>query len=62
MLERMLRAGDADNALDLGWLLREVRERFGRTPSWVSRRRCKNNLVRVHEELVAAGAKLSIHG
>ncbi|WP_437276053.1 hypothetical protein WME90_33050 [Sorangium sp. So ce375] len=49
LLERMLRAGDADNALDLGWFLRELRERFGcsgeelskrfgRMPSWVSRR------------------------
>ncbi|WP_437763368.1 hypothetical protein WMF27_41345 [Sorangium sp. So ce281] len=49
LLERMLRAGDADNALEQGWFLRELRERFGlsgeelskrfgRTPSWVSRR------------------------
>jgi ParB/RepB/Spo0J family partition protein len=49
LLERMLRAGDADNALEQGWFLRELRDRFalsgeelarrfGRTPSWVSRR------------------------
>jgi hypothetical protein len=45
----MLRAGDADSALEQGWFLRELRDRFqlsgeelasrfGRTPSWVSRR------------------------
>ena len=45
-----MRAGDADNALEQGWFLRELRDRFGaraarssrsasgRTPSWVSRR------------------------
>jgi ParB/RepB/Spo0J family partition protein len=49
LLERMLREGDADSALEQGWFLRELRERFrlsgeelasrfGRTPSWVSRR------------------------
>ncbi|WP_437798293.1 ParB/RepB/Spo0J family partition protein [Sorangium sp. So ce693] len=49
LLERMMRAGDADNALEQGWFLRELRERFGlsgeelskrfgRTPSRVSRR------------------------
>ncbi|WP_437974289.1 hypothetical protein WMF11_38020 [Sorangium sp. So ce295] len=49
LLKRMLRVGDADNALELGWFLRELGERFGlsgedlskrfgRTPSWVSRR------------------------
>ncbi len=49
LLERMLRTGDADNALEQGWFLRELRDRFalsgeelarrfGRTPSWVSRR------------------------
>ncbi len=49
LMERMLRAGDADNALEQGWFLRELRDRFalsgeelsrrfGRTPSWVSRR------------------------
>jgi ParB family transcriptional regulator, chromosome partitioning protein len=49
LLERMLRTGDGDNALEQGWFLRELRDRFGvsgeelarrfdRTPSWVSRR------------------------
>jgi ParB-like chromosome segregation protein Spo0J len=49
LLERMMRAGDADSALEQGWFLRELRDRFqlsgtelgrrfGRTESWVSRR------------------------
>jgi ParB family chromosome partitioning protein len=49
LLERMLRAGEADSALEQGWFLRELRDRFrlsgaelgqrfGRTESWVSRR------------------------
>jgi len=49
VLERLLRAGSADSAIEQGWLLREMGERFGlgreelarrfdRTPSWVSRR------------------------
>lgn len=49
LLARMLRAGDGDTALEQGWLLRELHERFGLTaselarrfdksPSWVSRR------------------------
>jgi ParB/RepB/Spo0J family partition protein len=49
LFERTMREGDADNALEQGWLLRELRDRFalsgeelarrfGRTPSWVSRR------------------------
>ena len=49
MLERMMRAGDGDSALEQGWLLRELSGRFGlgsdelarrfdRTRSWVSRR------------------------
>jgi ParB-like chromosome segregation protein Spo0J len=49
LLERMLRSGDADSALEQGWFLRELRDRFqlsgaelgqrfGRTESWVSRR------------------------
>jgi len=49
LLERMLRAGEADSALEQGWFLRELRDRFqlseaelgqrfGRTKSWVSRR------------------------
>jgi ParB/RepB/Spo0J family partition protein len=49
LLERMMRTGEADSALEQGWLLRELRERFGlsqpelarrfdRSQSWVSRR------------------------
>jgi ParB family transcriptional regulator, chromosome partitioning protein len=49
VLERAMRAGEADSALEQGWLLRELRDRFhlggaalaervGRTESWVSRR------------------------
>jgi ParB-like chromosome segregation protein Spo0J len=49
LLERMLRTGDADSALEQGWFLRELRDRFqlsgrelgqrfARTESWVSRR------------------------
>jgi ParB-like chromosome segregation protein Spo0J len=49
VLERMMRAGEADSALEQGWFLRELRDRFhlggaelgrrvGRTESWVSRR------------------------
>lgn len=49
LLERILRASDADSAIEEGWFLREMHERFGltqeelahrfdRTKSWVSRR------------------------
>jgi len=49
VLERRLRAGDADSAIEQGWFLREMIDRFGlgreelarrfdRTASWVSRR------------------------
>jgi ParB family transcriptional regulator, chromosome partitioning protein len=49
LLERALRGGDADSAIEQGWLLRELMQRFGlgpdelarrfdRSPSWVSRR------------------------
>jgi ParB/RepB/Spo0J family partition protein len=49
VLERLLRGGEADSAIEQGWFLREVSERFGlgqealarrfdRTVSWVSRR------------------------
>jgi ParB-like chromosome segregation protein Spo0J len=49
LLERMIRAGEADSALEQGWFLRELRDRcklsgaelgqrVGRTESWVSRR------------------------
>jgi ParB family chromosome partitioning protein len=49
VLERILRGSDADSAIEQGWFLREMNERFGlgrdelarrfdRTASWVSRR------------------------
>ena len=49
LLERLMRHGDAESALEQGWLLRELSDRFGlmqadlarrfdRTVSWVSRR------------------------
>jgi ParB family chromosome partitioning protein len=49
VLERAMRAGEADSALEQGWLMVELRDRFqlagaeiarrvGRTESWVSRR------------------------
>lgn len=49
LLERLLRAGEADSAIEQGWFLRELATRFGlgldelarrfdRTKSWVSRR------------------------
>lgn len=49
LLERVLRAGEADSAIEQGWFLREMSERFAlslgelarrldRTKSWVSRR------------------------
>lgn len=49
LLERLLRAGDADSAIEQGWFLRELSTRFAlgldelarrfdRTKSWVSRR------------------------
>jgi len=49
LLERRLRAGESDSAIEQGWFLREMTERFGlsrdelarrfdRTASWVSRR------------------------
>ena len=49
VLERAMRGGDADSAIEQGWLLRELVQRFGlgldelarrfdRSPSWVSRR------------------------
>jgi len=49
LLERLLRGGEPDSAIEQGWFLRELAERFGlgreelarrfdRTPSWVSRR------------------------
>lgn len=49
LLERMMRAGESDSALEQGWFLQALRDRFqlsgaelgqrfGRTESWVSRR------------------------
>jgi ParB-like chromosome segregation protein Spo0J len=49
LFERLMRAGDADSAIEQGWFLHEMHTRFGlsqqelarrfaRTPSWVSRR------------------------
>lgn len=49
LLERLMRSSEADSPLEEGWLLRELRERFGlscqelarrfdKTESWVSRR------------------------
>ena len=49
LLERMMRTSWSDSPLEQGWLLRELKDRFGmsmaelgrrfaRTPSWVSRR------------------------
>jgi ParB/RepB/Spo0J family partition protein len=49
VLERLMRTADSDGPIEQGWLLRELRERFGlgidelgrrfdKTPSWVSRR------------------------
>jgi ParB-like chromosome segregation protein Spo0J len=49
VLERVMRASDGDSAIEQGWLLRELGQRFGlgldelgrrfdRSPSWVSRR------------------------
>lgn len=49
VLERLMRAGDGDDALEQGWVLRELRERFDlgeaelakrfdKSESWVSRR------------------------
>jgi len=49
LLERMMRASGPEGPLEQGWILRELRDRFrmapeelarrfGRTPSWVSRR------------------------
>src|SRR5690606_834745 len=49
LLGRLMQTSEGDSALEQGWLLRELRERFdlsveelarrfGRNPSWVSRR------------------------
>ena len=68
LLARMMRAGDGDTALEQGWLLRELHERFGLTasdlarrfdksPSWVSRRLALvRELPEAVQELVRSGA------
>ena len=68
MLERVLRAGDADSAIEQGWFLRELTTRFGlgldelarrfdRTKSWVSRRiALVSELPAVVQEHVREGA------
>jgi len=71
VLERLLRAGDADSAIEQGWFLRELSDRFGltceelarrfdRTASWVSRRlawvRALPDSVQKHVRSGAIGA------
>ena len=68
LLERALRGGDADSAIEQGWLLRELMQRFGlgpdelarrfdRSPSWVSRRLgLVTDLPAVVQEQVRLGA------
>jgi ParB family chromosome partitioning protein len=68
LLERLLRTGEADSAIEQGWFLRELSTRFGlsldelarrfdRTKSWVSRRIALiNDLPAVVQDHVRAGA------
>lgn len=68
LLARGLRTGEGDSALEQGWLLRELHERFGLTagelarrfdksPSWVSRRLALvRELPEAVQELVRSGA------
>ena len=60
LLERLMRTAEGESALEQGWLLRELSERFGlasteiakrfdKSPSWVSRRLA---LVRELPELI----------
>jgi ParB-like chromosome segregation protein Spo0J len=68
MLERALRGGDADSAVEQGWFLREMHQHFGlalgdlarrmgRTVSWVSRRiALVTDLPASVQEHVRAGA------
>ena len=75
LLERMLRAGDADSPLEQGWFLRELRDRFqlngaelgrrfARTESWVSRRLALvaelPETVQQHVRLGAIGAHVAM--
>jgi ParB-like chromosome segregation protein Spo0J len=73
MLERILRSGEGDSALEQGWLLRELSTRFGlsgeelarrfdRTRSWVSRRlSLVNRLPPTAQEHVRSGS-IGAHG
>jgi ParB-like chromosome segregation protein Spo0J len=68
LLERALRGGDGDSAIEQGWLLCELMQRFGlgldelarrfdRSPSWVSRRLgLVTDLPPAVQERVRAGA------
>ena len=72
LLERLMRTGDGDSALEQGWLLRVLYERFGlpplelarrfdKTPSWVSRRLALvRELPEAVQELVRRG-ELAAH-
>ena len=72
LLERVMRTGETDSALEQGWLLRELRDRFGlaqpelarrfdRSQSWVSRRLALvSELPPAIQEQVRSGA-LSAH-
>lgn len=67
LLERLMRSADGDSALEQGWLLRELHERFGlssgelarrfdKSPSWVSRRLALvGELPEAVQELVRRG-------
>jgi len=68
LLERLMRTTEGDSALEQGWLLRELRDRFhlglevlacrfDRSPSWVSRRLALvEELPATVQEKVRAGA------
>ena len=68
LLAQVLRTGEGDSALEQGWVLRELHERFGLTagelarrfdksPSWVSRRLgLVRELPEAVQELVRSGA------
>jgi ParB family transcriptional regulator, chromosome partitioning protein len=68
LMERLMRCSEPEGALEQGWLLRELRDRFGmscgqlaqrfdRTVSWVSRRLgLVSQLPESVEKLVCAGA------
>jgi len=72
LLERAMRSGEPEGALEQGWLLRFLRDRFelslealsdrfGHSPSWVSRRLgLVTDLPEAVQEMVRAG-KLSAH-